>query len=138
MYLEHKNLKKKKKKKYEEQQKELLKYRNHYKGRTTNNAPAPQYKKIKLSDIKFCVKNLRNLLTAQKKPKKRCYYDLYSDNSIESGDEFSENDSESNNEEIVKKEKKTQTRKRTVAKTTTKPAKKKRRKRTQRNYRLYK
>ena len=38
LYLEHENLKKKK---YVEQQEELLKYRNHYKGRTTSKAPAP-------------------------------------------------------------------------------------------------
>ena len=55
-----------KKKKNEEQQDELLKYRSHYKGRTTNKAPAPQDKKIKLSDIEFDKEKLRNLLTAQK------------------------------------------------------------------------
>ena len=116
MYFEHKKLEKK----YEEQQKELLKYRNHYKGRTTNIAPAPQDKKIKLSNIEFDEEKLRNLLTAQRKH--------------ESGEKFSE----SSDEEIVKKKKKTLTKKRTVAKTkTTKPAKK-RRKNNKRNYKLYK
>ena len=56
----------KKKTKNEEQQEELLKYRSHYKGRTTNKVPAPQDKKIKLSDIEFDKEKLRNLLTAQK------------------------------------------------------------------------
>ena len=124
MYFEHKKLEKK----YEEQQKDLLKYRNHYKGRTTNKAPAPQDKKIKLSNIEFDEEKLRNLLTAQRK------HDVYSDDGIESGEKFSE----SSDEEIVKKKKKTLTKKRTVAKTkTTKPAKK-RRKNNKRNYKLYK
>ena len=91
MYFEHKKLEKK----YEEQQKELLKYRNHYKGRTTNKAPAPQDKKIKLSNIELDEEKLRNLLTAQRK------HDVYSDDGIESGEKFSE----SSDEEIVKRRK---------------------------------
>ena len=106
----------------------MLRYRNHYKRRTTNKAPAPQVRKIKLSDINFDEEKLRDLLAVQRKPKKRRYYDVYSDNDVESGDEFSDSDSESSDEEIVKKKKKAQTRKRTVAKTTNEPATKTRRK----------
>ena len=116
----------------------MLKYRNHYKGRTKNKAPAPQNRKIKLSDIEFDEEKLRNLLAAQRKPKKRCYYGIYSDDGIESGDEISDSDSESSDEKIIKKKKKAKIRKRTVAKTTTKPAVKKKEKTTKRNYRLYK
>ena len=116
----------------------MLKYRNHYKGLTRNKAPAPRDRKIKLSDINFEEGKLRNLLATQRKPKKRRYYDVYSDDGIESGDAFSDSDRENSDEEIVKKKKKAQTRKRTVAKTTTKPATKKEEKTTKINYRLYK
>ena len=71
---------------------------------------------------------------AQRKPEKRRYYDVYSDDGVESGDQFSK----SGIEEIVKKKKKAQIRKRTVAKTTTESATKKEEKTTERNYRLYK
>ena len=123
LYLERKNLKQK----YEEQQNELLKYRNHYKGRKINKAPAPQDRKIKLSDIEFDKEKLRNLPAVQRKPKKRRYYDVYSDDGVESGDDFSNSDSESYNEKIAKNNKKAQTRNRNVAKTTIESATKKRR-----------
>ena len=58
---------------------------------------------IKLSDVKFDDKNLRNLLAVQRKPKTRRYYDVYSDDGGESGNEFRENESDSSNEGIVKK-----------------------------------
>ena len=125
LYLEHKN--------------ELLKYRNHYKGRTTNKASAPQDRKIKLIDIEFDKEKLRNLPAVQRKPKKRRYYDVYSDDGVESGDDFSNSDSESYNEKIAKNNKKAQTRNRNVAKTTIEPTtKKKEEETTKRNYRLYK
>ena len=41
----------------------------------------------------------------QRKPKKRCYYDVYSDDGVESGDKFNDIDSESGNEENAKKKK---------------------------------
>ena len=110
LHLEHKNLKKI----YEQQQEELLKFGNHHKGQTRNNAPAPQDRKIKLSNIEVDKEKLRNLLAAQIKPKKRRSCDVYSDNGVEFGDEFST----SSDEGIVKKKKKAQTRKRTVVKTT--------------------
>ena len=104
----------------------MLKYRNHYKGRTTRKAPAPaQDRTIKLSDINFDKEKLRNLLAVQRKPKKRCCYDVNSDDGVESGDEFSNSDSDSSDEEIVKKNKKAETRKERQRKTTTKPATKK-------------
>ena len=85
----------------------MLKYRNHYKGRTTRKAPAPaQDRTIKLSDINFDKEKLRNLLAVQRKPKKRCCYDVNSDDGVESGDEFSNSDSENSDKEIVKKNKK--------------------------------
>ena len=117
LYLEHENLKnKKKKRKYEEQQEELLRYRSHYK-RGLTAKKTPQYRKIKLSIIKFDEEKLRNLLSATQiwKPGKRRYYNnIYSDDGMESDNEFSENDGESSEEKIVKKKKKTQARKRTV------------------------
>ena len=125
LYLEHKNLKQK----YEKQQNELLKYRNHYKGRTTNKASAPQDRKIKLIDIEFDKEKLRNLPAVQRRPKKRRYYDVYSDDGVESGDDFSNSDSESYNEKIAKNNKKAQTRNRNVAKTTIEPTTKKKRRR---------
>ena len=74
-------------------------------------------------------KNKNLLTTAQGKLRKRRYYDFYSDDIIEFGDQFSESNSESSNEEIVKKKKKTQTRKTiVVAKAISKPAMKKQRK----------
>ena len=100
LYFEHEN---QKTKKNQEQQEEFLKYRNNYKGQTKNKAPAPHDKMIKLSDVKFDDKNLRNLLAVQRKPKTRRYYDVYSDDGGESGNEFRENESESSNEGIVKK-----------------------------------
>ena len=83
-----------------------------------------------MSDIEFDEEKLRNLpTTVQGKLKKRRYYDFYSDDSIEFGNEFSESNSESSNEEIVKKKKETQTRTRTVvAKAITKPARKRNKK----------
>ena len=82
--------------------------------------------RLKLSDIK---KLVRNLLPAQRKPKKESYYDVYSDDGVESGGELSESDGKSQ---------KAQTRRRTVAKTTTEPATGKEEKTTKRNYRLSK
>ena len=105
----------------------MLKYRNHYKSRTTNGAP-PQGRKIKLSDVEFDEEKLGSWLAAQRKSKKRCYYNVYSDDGVEFSEEFSESNSDSGDEKIVKKENKTQTRKRTVARTTNKPVAKKRRK----------
>ena len=69
-------------------------------GQTTNKNP--QDRKIKLSKIEFDEEKLRNLLsvTENRKPKKRCYYDdVYFDDDVESGDEFSENDNKSSDEE---------------------------------------
>ena len=131
----------KKKKKNEEQQNKLLKNLNHYKGRPKNKAPVPHDEKIKLSkiNIKFDKEKLINLLTAQRKPKIRRYYGVYSDDGVKTGEEFGQNNSKSSYEEIVRKKKKTQTKKRTVAKTTVTPdAKKEEEKTTKRNYRLYK
>ena len=85
------------------------------------------------------IKKNRNLPAVQRKPKKRGYHDIYSDDGVESGDKFSKTNSESGNEDIVKKTKKAQTRKRTVAKTKIEPAtKKKEEKTTKRNCKLYK
>ena len=111
----------------------MLKNLNHYEGRTKNKTPAPHDKKIKLSNIKFDEEKLRNLLTPQREPKIRCYYEVYSDDGVETGNELSENNSESNDEEIVRKTKTTQTRKRTVVKTNIKPAAKKKKKKKQQN-----
>ena len=133
MYFEHRNEKKKK----QEQQEEFLKYRNHYKDQTKNEAPAPHDKMIKLSDVKFDDKNLRNLLTAQRKPKIRRYYDVYSDDGGESGNEFRENESESSNEGIAKK--KDSNNEQNCSNSNYQTChKKKIRKTTKRNYRLYK
>ena len=60
-------------------------------------------------------------MTQNRKTKKRRYYgDIYSDDGVESDNEFSENDDESSDEEIVKSNKKTQARKETLARTTVK------------------
>ena len=56
----------------------------------------------------FDEEKLRNLVPAMqnRKPKKRRYYkDVFSDDGIESDDEFSESDDESSDEKIVKKKK---------------------------------
>ena len=50
--------------------------------------------------------------------KKRYYNDVYSDDGIESDDEFSDKDDDISNEEIVEKKKNIQARNGTVAKTT--------------------
>ena len=65
-----------------------------------------------------------------KSQKRRYYNGVYSDDGIESDNEFSENDDESSNLEFVKKTNKTQARKETLARTTatTKPATKKKKK----------
>ena len=94
--------KQKKKKKYKEQQRELIKHRDHFKDRTTSKAPAPQGKKLNLAISSLTKKDL---LVAQRKSKKKCYYDVSSDYGDESGDEFNKSDSDSTNEEIVKKKK---------------------------------
>ena len=80
-------------KKYDEQQKELLKYRNCYRGSWTTNKNS-QDGKIKLSNIKFDEEKLRNLLSERqnRKPRKKGYNDdVYSDDGIETHDKFSEN-----------------------------------------------
>ena len=76
----------------------MLKYRNHFNGWTTNKAPVPQDRKIK-----FHEETLRNLLAPQRKSKQKRYYDVYSDYRAESGDEFSENSSESSDGDTDKK-----------------------------------
>ena len=55
-------------------------------GRTTNKTSASQDRKITVSDIEFNEGKLRNLLAAQRKPKKRRYYDVYSDDGVECGE----------------------------------------------------
>ena len=128
MYLELKNLGKKKTKNSK---------KNYLNAETITEAVKQQTRLIKIERLNLAIwrlikKKLRNLPSAMqnRKPKKRCCYnDVYSDDGIESDDEFSKNDGESSNEEIVKK--KTQARKGTVARmktTTTEPATKKRRK----------
>ena len=81
----------------------MLKYRNHYKSRTTTKASAPQDRKIEFSDINFDKEKLRKLLATQRKPKNRRYYHVYSDDGVESDDEFSG----SSDKEIAKKKKNT-------------------------------
>ena len=93
-----------KKKKNEDQREELLKYRNHYRGgRATNKTP--QDRKIKLSDIEFDEEKLRNLLSAtqNRKPKKKHFHDVHSDDGIESDDEFSESNHKSSNKKTAQK-----------------------------------
>ena len=124
LYLAHENLKKKKKMKSSKRiclDKETITRVE----RQTKLQPL-RIERLKLSDIK---KLVRNLLPAQRKPKKESYYDVYSDDGVESGGELSESDGKSQ---------KAQTRRRTVAKTTTEPATGKEEKTTKRNYRLSK
>ena len=77
----------------------MLKYRNHFRGGKVANK-TPQDRNIKPIDISFDEEKLINLLsvTQNRKPKKRCYYnDIYSNDGIESDNEFSENNDERSN-----------------------------------------